>query len=186
MIFLIAVALLGFAGLVLGGWGVSVYNSLVALKNAVELAWSNIEVLLKQRHDELGKLIEVVKGNKEFEQQTLQRVVEARAAYSGAGNRVQAMAAAAAETVALRGLFAVAEAYPELKANLAFQQLQARISELESQIADRREGYNDSVNLFNTRIEQFPDNMVAGLMNYRRREYFRVEPSDTQDVEIKL
>jgi LemA protein len=165
---------------------VGIYNALVALKNAIEMAWSNIDVLLKQRHDELVKLLEVVKGVRDFEQGTLVKVTEARAAYEAAGTRHQAIAAAQAEGLALRGLFAVAEAYPQLKADANFMQLQTRVSELENQIADRREAYNDTVNLFNTRIEQFPDNLFAGLLNYRRREYFRPDAAETKDVDLSF
>ena len=184
MVPLIALGVLVLALLAAGLWAMGAYNALVAIKNSIDLAWSNMEVLLKQRHDELGKLVEVVKGSRDFEQQTLQKVIEARSAFSAAGSRAQAMAGAAAESAALRGLFAVAEAYPDLKASASCASLQQRISQLEDQVADRREGYNDSVNIFNTRIAQFPDNMLAGFLDYHRHEYFKVEVVDTQDVAI--
>ena len=143
-------------------------------------------MILKQRHDELGKLIEVVKGAKNFEQETLMKVTEARTRFSQASTPAQAMAAAGAETMAIRGLFAVAEAYPELKSNQNFTQLQERVSGLEGQIADRREVYNDTVNNFNTRIEQFPDLIFARLLAYARKEYFKVEAADKEDVKISF
>ncbi len=181
---LILLVIAAFVGLGVLGWAVGIYNGLVALKHQVEEAWSNIDVILKQRHDELGKLIEVVKGAKNFEQETLLKVTEARTRFSQAANPAQAMAAAAAETVAIRGLFAVAEAYPDLKSNQNFIQLQQRVSGLESQIADRREVYNDTVNNFNTRIEQFPDLVFARVLAYARKEYFKVEEADKDDVKI--
>lgn len=168
------------------GWAIGLYNSLVSLKNSVEQAWSNIDVLLKQRHNELTKLLEVVKGVKNFEQETLIKVTEARRQFESAGNPAQALAAGAMEGLALGRLLAVAESYPELKSNENFLQLQQRISSLEDQISDRREVYNDSVNIFNTRIEQFPDNMLASLLNYRRRQYFKVDEVSRKDVEIKF
>jgi LemA protein len=184
------IAVLAVAGLfvfaILGviGWVVALYNALVALKNSVDRAWSNIDVVLKQRHDELGKLVEVVKGVRDFEQGTLTKITEARAQFGSATTHAQTIAGAQAETLALKGFFAVAEAYPSLKADENFRQLQTRVSELETQIADRRELYNDTVNLYNTRIEQFPENTLAGMMGYLRRPYFRAEESDLADVQI--
>ncbi len=179
---LVILVVLMLGALTLAGWAVSLYNGLVAVKNQVELCWSDIDVALKQRHDELTKLIEVVKGVRDFESQTLEKVVAARGAFAGAATRAEMMAGAQAETMALRGLFAVVEAYPQLKADENFRQLQSRISVLEDQIAGRRELYNDAVNIFNTRIEQFPDSVAAGLLAYHRREYFRIEDADRSDV----
>src|SRR5579859_738511 len=130
---------------------VTLYNGLVAVKNNVDKAWANIDVLLKQRHDELPGLIEVCKGYMKYEGETLQRVTQARNAYSQAAT--------------LGRLIATAENYPDLKANSNFMHLQSRITELESEIADRREFYNDSVNTFNIRIQQIPDTFVARFMN---------------------
>lgn len=181
---IIVVGILLFFIMGVAGWVIGIYNGLVALKNNVDQAWSNIDVILKQRHNELTKLLEVVKGVKNFEQETLIKVTQARAMYDKAGSQASQQAGAQAVSGALKGLFAVAEAYPELKANQNFTQLQSRISELEEQIADRREMYNDTVNFFNTRIEQFPDTLVASMLNYRRRRYFRVDPVFKQDVKI--
>ena len=184
-VLVVAGLVLVFLLLGLGGWAVGLYNALVALRNQVEQAWSNIDVLLKQRRDELTKAIEVVKGVKNFEQETLMKVTEARAKAGTAAGAAGA-GAAMAESAAIRGFFAVAESYPELKSNQNFLNLQERIGAIEGQIADRRELYNDSVNLFNTRIEQFPDNIAAGILGYRRYEYFKATEEEKADVKIQF
>lgn len=189
MVLPIVTVLMGlFLLLLLGflGWAVALYNALVALKNSVERAWSNIDVALKQRHDELGKLVEVVKGVRDFEQGTLTKITEARAHFGAATSHAETIAAAQEEGQALKGFFAVAEAYPALKADENFRALQERVTGLENQIADRREVYNDTVNVYNTRIEQFPENQIAGMLGYQRRPYFRAEEGDTADVKISF
>src|SRR5208337_278273 len=137
-------------------YGVTIYNGLVALKNDIAKSWSNIDILLKQRHDELSKLLDVCKGYMNFERDTLQKITQARSMYQQAVSVDQKAQADQSMTSALRGFFAVAENYPQLKADDNFMRLQGRITELESQIADRREFYNDSVNTFNIRIQQMP------------------------------
>jgi LemA protein len=169
-------------------YGVMTYNHLVTLKHAVDKAWANIDVLLKQRHDELPKLIEVCKQYKQFEQQTLQQVIEARSRVQAARETQDVAALGVAEGVLRMGLgqiFAVAEAYPELRANENFMQLQGRISQLESAIADRREFYNESVNINNVRIEQFPDSIIAGLFRFGERPLLRFADSEKSDVDMK-
>src|SRR5688500_2617522 len=151
-------------------YAVMLYNQLVQIKHNVSKSWANIDVLLKQRHDELPKLIETCKQYMKFEQDTLVRVMEARASVSSAREQQNIGALGQAEGElrgALGRLFAVAEAYPELKTDETFQHLQARISSLENAIADRREFYNESVNINNVRIEQFPDSIVAALFSFR-------------------
>src|SRR6266705_3094840 len=133
---------------------ITLYNGLVAIKNDIDKSWANIDVLLKQRHDELSKLLDVTKGYMEFERDTLTKITQARSQFSQAVTFDQKAQADQSMTSALRGFFAVAENYPDLKANSNFQQLERRITELENQIADRREFYNDSVNTFNIRIQQ--------------------------------
>ncbi|MBZ0093819.1 MAG: LemA family protein, partial [Sulfuricella sp.] len=149
---------------------IMLYNGLVNLKHNVAKAWANIDVLLKQRHDELPKLVETCKQYMQYEQETLEKVMKARSQVADARESHDMGALGTAEG-SLRGLlgnlFAVAEAYPELKANETFQHLQGRISGLENAIADRREFYNDSVNLNNVRIEQFPDVIVARMFNFQ-------------------
>jgi len=121
------------------GYVVMIYNGLIALKNDIDKAWANIDVMLKQRHDELPKLLDVVKGYMNYERDTLLKITKARSMYQQAVTMDQKAQADQSMTTALRGFFAVAENYPDLKANNNFLQLQKRITELENQIADRRE-----------------------------------------------
>ena len=166
----------------LGVYIVVIFNGLIALKNDIAKAWANIDILLKQRHDELPKLLDVCKGYMDYERDTLQKIAQARSMYQQAVSIDQKAQADQSMTSAVRGLFAVAENYPELKANNNFMQLQKRITELESEIADRREFYNDSVNAFNIRIQQMPDTFVASFMNLTPRPMFKVEEADRADV----
>jgi LemA protein len=165
---------------------VTIFNGLVTLKNDIDKAWANIDIMLKQRHDELPKLLDVCKGYMDFERDTFQKVTQARSMYHQAVSVDQKAQADQSMTSALRGFFAVAENYPELKANNNFMQLQKRITELESQIADRREFYNDSVNTFNIRIQQMPDTFVASFMNLQPRPMFKVEEADRADVRMSF
>lgn len=169
-------------------YGISIYNSLVQIKHNVSMAWSNIDVLLKQRHDELPKLVETCRQYKEFEQATLERVTEARSRVQEARASHDVAGLGLAEGALRAGLgrlFAVVEAYPELKANEQFMQLLKRITALEDAIADRRELYNDSVNINNVRIEQFPDAIVAGLFRFRRAQLLKFAEAEMADVDIK-
>ena len=168
------------------GYFVSIYNSLVLLRNNIGKAWSNIDVLLKQRHDELTKLLESVKGYMNFEKEVLIKVTQARSAYVQARTMPEKAQADNVMSSTLKSLFAVSENYPELKTNQSFIQFQNRITEIESQIADRREFYNDSVNTFNTRIAQLPDVFIAKIFNYTPRELFKATDADRQDVTIKF
>lgn len=181
--------ILVFFAFVLAGalwYFVTMYNGLIALKNDIDKAWANIDIMLKQRHDELTKLLDVCKGYMDYERDTLLKITQARSMYQQAISVDQKAQADQSMTTALRGFFAVAENYPELKANSNFQQLQKRITELESQIADRREFYNDSVNTFNIRIQQIPDTFVAAFMSLRSREMFKVQDADKADVSMKF
>jgi LemA protein len=169
-------------------YAVIVYNGLVGLKHAVARAWANIDVLLKQRHDELPKLVEVCRQYRQFEQTTLQRVIEARARVQSAREAQDVGALGEAEDL-LRGglgrLFAVAEAYPELKANEHYMQLQTRITGLENAIADRRELYNEAVNLNNVRIEQFPDVLVARVFSFEAKPLLEFSTAEKADVDLR-
>jgi LemA protein len=167
---------------------VLIYNNLVRLKHNVSQAWSNIDVLLKQRHDELPKLVETCKQYMGYEKDVLEKVTAARAAVGRAREAGDVEALGQAEGALRRGLmnlFAVAENYPQLRASESFQHLQARISQLEAQIADRREFYNDSVNANNVRIEQFPDTIVAGLFRFGPRPLLEFEAGEKADVDVK-
>lgn len=169
-------------------YGVGLYNHLVSLKHAVAKAWANIDVLLKQRHDELPKLVETCKQYKQFEQQTLQKVIEARSMVQSAREGQDIAALGQAEGVLRMGLgklFAVAEAYPELKTNENFMQLQQRITGLENAIADRRELYNEAVNIYNVGIEQFPAVLIANLFTYTPKPLLEFASAEKTDVNIK-
>jgi len=165
---------------------VGIYNNLVTLKNDLERSFANIDVLLKQRHDELPKLIETCKGYMQYEQKTLQAVTEARAAYTRATTPADKAQADNMITGALRTLFAVAENYPELKANTNFMQLQGRITELEEKIAGQRTRYNEDVNAFNIRIAQIPDMFVARMMNLQPHPLLQAAAADREDVQVKF
>ncbi|UCH38459.1 MAG: LemA family protein [Gammaproteobacteria bacterium] len=167
---------------------VSMYNHLVRLKHNVSKAWSNIDVLLKQRHDEIPKLVETCKQYMKFEQETLERVMQARSRVSEARQNQDVPGLGIAEGALRMGLgqlFAVAEDYPELRANENFQHLQGRISSLENSIADRREFYNESVNINNIGIEQFPDIIVARLFGFGPRDLLEFEAEEIDDVNVK-
>ncbi|MBS1231105.1 MAG: hypothetical protein H6R17_4382 [Proteobacteria bacterium] len=169
-------------------YAIVLYNGLVTLKHGVAKAWANIDVLLKQRHDELPKLVEVCKQYKQFEQNTLQRVIEARSQVQAARETQDIGALGAAEGALRLGLgqiFAVAEAYPELKANDNFMQLQQRIASLENGIADRRELYNDAVNINNVRVEQFPDALIARAFNFESKPLLEFSTVEKADVDMK-
>ena len=163
---------------------VGLYNTLVRLSNNVDKAWSNIDVILKQRRDELPKLVQVCNSYMRHERETLESVTNARSAY-GRSTSVNDKAKAENQlTSALGRLFAVAEQYPDLKANQQFLIAQQRISALENTIADRREFYNDSVNLYNISIEQIPAVLVAHQIGYPARPLLAVAQSERADVEL--
>ena len=169
-------------------YAIMLYNQLVQVKHNVSKAWANIDVLLKQRHDELPKLVETCRQYMQFEQDTLVRVMEARSHVSTAREQQNIGALGQAEGElrgALGKLFAVAEAYPELKTDETFKHLQSRISSLENGIADRREFYNESVNINNVRIEQFPDSIVAALFSFRPMQLLRFSEQETADVDVR-
>jgi len=163
---------------------VGLYNQLVAYKNNIDRSFSNIDVLLKQRHDELPKLIETCKGYMQYEQKTLQAVTEARTAFIRASTPAEKAQADNLVSGALKTLFAVAEKYPDLKANTNFMQLQGRITDLESKIAAQRGAYNDDVNAFNIRIAQVPANFVASFMGLQPHALFQVAEADREDVKV--
>jgi LemA protein len=166
---------------------VRIYNGLIALRENVRKAWANIDVLLTQRHDELPKLVETCKRYMQYEQETLERVMQARSAVFKAQSRGDVAAVGAAEDQLRQGLgrlFAVAENYPELKADNSFRHLQTRISELEEAIADRRELYNESVNLNNIRIQTFPDLLVARMFEFKPAQLLEFTDEQKRDVDL--
>ena len=183
---LFVIALLAGLGVV-AAYGVMIYNGLVNVKHNVSKAWANIDVLLKQRHDELPKLIETCRQYMQYEQETLDKVMRARGAVYAAstGGNVAALGAAEQQ---LRGeigrLFAVAENYPQLKTDESFRQLQQRITGLEEAIADRRELYNNEVNINNTRIDQFPDVLIARRYGFTARPLLEFAAAEKSDVDV--
>jgi LemA protein len=166
---------------------VGIYNGLVCLRENIKVAWANLDVLLKQRHDELPKLIETCKRYMQFEQETLEKVMRARASVSQASASGDVAAVGAAEQQ-LRSnvtrLFAVAESYPQLKSDETFKQLQSRITALEESIADRRELYNDQVNLNNIRVKVFPDVMIAQQCGFRSAQLLEFTQEEKSDVDV--
>ena len=166
---------------------VRIYNGLVALRENVRKAWANIDVLLTQRHDELPKLVDTCKRYMRYEQETLERVMQARSAVYAAQGRGDVPALGAAEEQLRQGLgrlFAVAENYPELKADQGFRHLETRISQLEEAIADRRELYNDSVNLNNIRLQTFPDLIVARAFEFKQSALLEFSVEQKRDVDV--
>jgi LemA protein len=172
----------GIVGII--AYAVGLYNTLVRLSNNIDKAWSNIDVMLKQRHDELPKLVDVCNSYMKHEKDTLEGVTNARTAYNRSKGVDEKAQAENQITQALGKLFAVAEQYPDLKANQQFLTVQQRISALENTIADRREFYNESVNLYNIRIEQVPAVWVAQQIGYHARPLLTVASSDREDVRL--
>jgi LemA protein len=180
LIFLVVLAVIAL-------YFIMTYNSLVTVKNSVSKAWANIDVLLKQRHDELPKLVDTCKQYMKYEQDTLDKVIKARSQVFAAGESQNVAALGAAEGAlksSLGHLFALAENYPDLKANEQFLHLQSRISGLENALADRREFYNESVNINNVRIEQFPDLFIARLFNFKSFDLLKFAKEELTDVDI--
>ncbi len=178
---LAAIALVGIIYVIV------IYNNLVRLKHNVSKAWSNIDVLLRQRHDELPKLVETCRRYMQHERETLERVISARTAVGQARENKDMAALSGAESLLRTGLgqlFAVAEQYPELRADASFQHLRERITGLENAIADRREFYNDSVNRNNIRIETFPDVILARFFRFESADLLEFDAEDTADVSL--
>jgi LemA protein len=150
----------------------------MALQRRIDKAWANIDVILKQRHDQLPQLVSAVRGLMAYEQGVLTEVTRARAAYSPT-QPIPSQAATSDETsAAVRSLFAVVERYPDIKAAANVADLQSEIERIEGMLADRRELYNDQVYRYDTRIAQVPTSWLAAMLGWRPREYFRAEPGD--------
>src|SRR5512140_509368 len=171
---------------VLVGWAIGSYNGLVRIRNQVRNAWAQIDVQLKRRHDLIPNLVETVKDYMAYEQETLTRVIEARGkALSAQG--VAAVSQAENElTGALKSLFAVAENYPQLKANQNVLQLQEELSSTENKIAFARQYYNDSVMRLNNQIEMFPSSIFANAFNFQREQFYQVPEEEKAPVSVKL
>jgi LemA protein len=171
-------------------WGVALYNSLVALRNRVENGWSQIDVQLKRRIDLVPNLVQVVKGYASHESALFEKVTAARAAaMQSASSQASTADRAAAESNlsrVLMNLTATAESYPELKANQNFLDLQEQLSGIEEKIAYARQFYNDVVQKFNTKIEMFPSNIVAGMFHFSKAEYFRADESEKAVPQVQF
>jgi len=185
---MVALLVVLFLLVALVGYVVATYNGLVQVRAAVKLAWSNIDVLLVQRHDELPKLVEVCKQYMQYEPGTLERVMRARTGVDTARSSGNVASLGSAEhelRAGLAGVYAVAENYPELKASESFRHLQERISGLETAIADRREVYNDAVNTNNVRIASFPGVLVAGMGNFPAAHLLQFQSDEKADIDLK-
>jgi len=180
------ILLMAVAGLII--YVVMAYNRLVRLKHNVSAAWSNIDVLLKQRHDELPKLVTTCREYMKYEQETLEKVTLARSQVSNAmqsGDMAELGVAESFMSNTLGRLFALTENYPDLKSNESFLRLQSRISSLENAIADRREYYNGSVNINNIVVDEFPTNVVAGQFKFSQAQLFKVNEHELTDVNLE-
>ncbi len=162
------------------------YNGLVKLRNRVENAWAQIDVQLRRRYDLIPNLVETVKGYASHEKETLDAVIQARNSAMGASGPAEAAANENMLTGTLKSLFALSEAYPDLKANQNFLELQEELTSTESRIAFARQHYNDSVLGYNTKIQSFPSNVVAGMFNFEESEYFEVEGDARGPVQVEF
>jgi LemA protein len=167
-------------------WAIGLYNGLVLIRNQVKNAWSQIDVQLKRRHDLIPNLVESVKDYMAFEQETLTKVIEARGKAMAAQGVAAKSEAENQLTGALKSLFAVAEAYPDLKANQNVLQLQEELTSTENKIAFARQYYNDSVMRLNNKIEMFPSSIFANAFNFQREVYYEVPAEDKEPVKVKL
>jgi LemA protein len=184
MILLGSVAAVG--SLAAAAWAIVVYNGLVAARRQCDRAFANIDVLLKQRHDEVPRLVEICRGYMAYEQATLARVAHARSLYAAASSPADKAEASTEVSGALRQLFSVAERYPDLEADRSFLRLQERVSQLESQIADRREAFNAAVTEWNTRIQQVPEAFLARAAGMSARPLWRAAAADRPPVSLSL
>tara|TARA_B100001142_G_scaffold72908_1_gene73612 strand:- start:91 stop:675 length:585 start_codon:yes stop_codon:yes gene_type:complete len=181
VIFVIALIIIGFIS-----WFFTVYNGLIQVKENIKKSWANIDVLLMQRSDEIPKLIKVLKSFVKHEKKMFDNVIDARTSYLGASSVSEKADADNRMSEALKSVFALSEAYPELGSNDNFLKLQERISSLENEIADRRELYNESVNNYNIRIQSLPDMFIANTLGLPQEVMFKVDENKKKDIDIDL
>lgn len=179
IVFLILIAIVFF-------WGVGLYNTLVRIRNQVKNAWAQIDVQLKRRHDLIPNLVEVVKDYMSYEQETLQKVIEARSGAIKAQGVKNVSQSENMLTGALKSLFAVVESYPELKANENVMRLQEELTSTENKIAFARQYYNDSVMTMNNKTEVFPSSIIANSFGFKREEYYEVPEGESEPVKVDL
>lgn len=172
--------------LLIGVFLMVTYNSLVILRQRVQNSWSQIDIQLKRRHDLIPNLVEIVKGYAKHEQETFEKVTAARTSAISAQNINEQLAAENILSGALKSLFAVAEAYPELKANTNFLELQSQLTDTEDKISFARQFYNDTVQKFNTKIELFPFNLIAGFLGFEMVSYYSLGPSSSERDSLKI
>ena len=178
IIAVVVVAILGFV--------VSTYNGLVGLRNKVKDQFSQIDVQLKKRSDLVPNLVETVKGYSKHESETLEKVIQARNTYLSAGTPDEKMKSSGELSQAISKLFALAESYPDLKANTNFLDLQTQLKEIEDKISYARQFYNDAVLMFNNKIEMFPSNIIAGMFHFTKETFFEASEEERKNVEVKF
>jgi LemA protein len=172
---------------VIGGWLVSAYNGFISWRNRVDEAFSTMDVYMVKRYDLIPNLVETVKGYASHEKETLEGVITARNHAVNAKSMDEKMAAEGEISGVLSRLFALSEAYPDLKANQQFLDLQNQLQKVEEDIAQSRKYYNGTVRQYNTRIESFPNNLVAGMFKFEKRQSFEVEdPTQRQNVKVQF
>ena len=167
-------------------WGIAIYNGLIKLKNRVDEAWSDIDVQLKRRYDLIPNLVNTVKGYASHEKEVFEKVTEARTramSAQSAGDKAQAENML---SQTLKSLFAVAEAYPDLKANQNFLELQRELTDTENKIQAARRFYNGNARDFNIKIQVFPNNIFAGMLNFNAREFFEAEEGEKEVVKVEF
>lgn len=167
-------------------WIIVLFNGLIGLRNLSDNAWSDVDVHLKKRHDLVPNLVEIVKGYAKHEKETLERVVEARRAAVGAASTEARISAENSLTLGLERLFALAESYPDLKANQNFLGLQGDLTRVENDIANARRYYNAVVRDFNTKQQLFPANLVAGVLGFQARPFFQAEAAERESVRVQV
>jgi len=179
-------AIIGGVILIILLWGISAYNNFVKLRNMVREAFSTMDVYLKKRFDLIPNLVETVKGYAKHEQATLEKVIAARNAAASASTTEERLASENMLTGTLKTLFAVAEAYPDLKANVNFMDLQNQLQSLENEIASSRKYYNAIVRDYNIKTESFPSAIIAGMFGFRREPLFEIAGEERQNVQVKF
>jgi len=173
-------------GVLIVFWAISVYNKLIALRNRVKDQWAQIDVQLKRRFDLIPNLVETVKGYTKHESETLEAVIKARNTYVSATLPEDQMKADGELTKAISKLFALTESYPELKANTNFQALQQELTETESKIASARQFYNDTVMVYNNKVDMVPSNIIASLFRFEKEAFFEANETERQNVQVKF
>lgn len=172
--------------ILLGLWVLATYNSLISLRNRVREAWSQIDVQLKRRSSLIPNLVETVKGYAKHEKSVFEEVTQARSALVGATTKAGKAAANDMLTGALKSLFAIAEAYPDLKASENFKQLQEELSDTETKVAASRQFYNTNVLDLNNTLEQFPSSLIGSMFGFAKEEFFKASEEEKKEVEVKF